>query len=283
MDNAFITEINRIAEAGAANRSGDTVTIDGIRYCANCKKPIEIRRNVLGTERLLPIICDCQREEERRRKEAARLQTLADARRRCFSGEYTRLSTARISDAYLEHPREAGIAKRYIDRFAEFYQDQQGLLLYGPNGTGKSFLAAAICNALIEGGHDAHFATFSQIDAQTSGFKEDRRTYIESLNEYALLVLDDLGAERKSDYMQELVFTVIDSRYSSGKPVIITTNLSLQDLKNPQTAQQARIYDRVLEICYPVEMSGASIRRKDTKRRYFETKSKLEEGETDER
>lgn len=76
--------------------------------------------------------------------------------------------------------------------------------------------------------------------------------------------------------MQELVFSVIDSRYTSGKPVVITTNLTLQDLKNPQTAQQSRIYDRILQICYPVEMTGASIRRKDAKDRYYKTKELLE-------
>lgn len=257
-----------------------TYTIDGIAYCPNCKKPLQIRREVFGETRLLPIMCDCEIEQERLRKETARLQKLADARRRCFSGDYSRLSGARIADAYLEHPHEAGIIQRYIDNFGEFYRSQQGLILYGQNGTGKSYLAAALCNELIEKDHDVYFTTFTHIDRETAGARSERQAYFESLNEYALLVIDDLGAERGSEYMQELVFSVIDARYTSGKPLVITTNLSMQDLKNPQTAQQSRIYDRILQICYPVPVSGDSIRRKDTKERYYRTKEILENATT---
>lgn len=266
-----------IQKAEENHRNTETEIRDGIRYCKRCGMPIEIRRTVLGEERLLPIMCECEREEQRLLKEQAHAQEIADARRKCFSGDASRLSIATLAAVALEHPKEAGILRRYAQNFRELYTDQQGLLLYGTNGTGKSFAAAALCNALIEDGHEVHFTSFSRIDQQTAaGTRGDKKIYLDSLNEYALLVLDDLGAERRSEYMQELVFSVIDSRYTSGKPVVITTNLTLQDLKNPQTAQQSRIYDRILQICYPVEMTGASIRRKDTKDRYYKTKELLE-------
>ena len=276
--NEFQEFINDVIDKAMKNGPETPLLIDGVKHCPVCGKPLEIRREVFGEERLLPVMCDCEREEERLRKERAHLEAIQTAKRRCFSGDFTRLADASLAAASLEHPKETGIVRRYIQHFAEFYADQQGLLLYGRNGTGKSFLAAAACNELIEGGHDVHFTTFSRIDQQTAAeTRAEKKIYLDSLNEYALLVLDDLGAERSSDYMQELVFAVIDSRYASGKPMIITTNLSIQDLKSPQTAQQSRIYDRVLQICYPVQMSGDSIRRKDTRERYFKTKSILEE------
>lgn len=247
-----------------------------VETCPVCGKPKQIRREVFGELRLLPVMCACEIEAERIRKENIRIQKLADARRRCFSGDYSRLSGASLADAYLEHPKEAKIVQRYINNFGDFYRNQQGLLLHGPNGTGKSFLAAALCNALIEKEHDVYYTTFTQIDRHTAGARSERQAFFDSLNEYALLVLDDLGAERGSEYMQELVFSVIDSRYSSGKPLVITTNLTMQDLKNPQTAQQSRIYDRILQICYPVQMTGESIRRKDTKERFYKAKTILE-------
>lgn len=268
--NAFMDSIQGIADNAEKNRRADSYVINGVRFCSVCHKPLEIEKNVLGVIKMLPIMCDCEKEELARQKEEAHLQAIRDAKRKCFAGDFSRLSEASITAAALEHPKEAAIARRYINNFSGFYADQQGLLLYGTNGTGKSFLAAGICNELIEGGHDVHFTTFSRIDRETNaGTRADRKIYLDSLNDYALLVLDDLGAERDSEYMQELVFTVIDSRYASGKPMIITTNLTMHDLKNPQTAQQSRIYDRVLQICYPVQMSGDSIRRKDTKDRYY--------------
>ena len=61
---------------------------------------------------------------------------------------------------------------------------------------------------------------------------EDRNQFINSLNRYSLLIIDDLGIERNSDFALEQVFNVIDSRYRSKKPLIITTNLTLSELNN---------------------------------------------------
>lgn len=75
-------------------------------------------------------------------------------------------------------------------------------------------------------------------------------------------MLDDLGAERRSEYAQEQVFNVIDGRYRSGLPLIVTTNLGIDKIKKPDSIGNARIYDRVLEMCHPIELSGQSRRRK---------------------
>ena len=83
------------------------------------------------------------------------------------------------------------------------------------------------------------------------------------MGRYALLIIDDLGAERKSEYMQEIIFNIIDSRCRSGKPMIITTNLSGDEIKNPDNTGYARIYDRLLGCCFPQEISGPSRRKKE--------------------
>ena len=67
--------------------------------------------------------------------------------------------------------------------------------------------------------------------------------------------------ERGTEYGLEQVYNVIDSRYRSGKPLIVTTNLTLTELQNPQDTPHARIYDRLLEMCAPVCFSGENFRR----------------------
>ena len=104
---------------------------------------------------------------------------------------------------------------------------------------------------------------------------EGKQKFIDSLNRYTLLIIDDLGAERKSEFMQEQVFNIIDARYRSGLPFIITTNLTADEIKKPQDVGYSRIYDRILERCFPVEVTGASRRRQNVKDTYFETKEKL--------
>lgn len=88
-------------------------------------------------------------------------------------------------------------------------------------------------------------------------------------------ILDDLGAERSSEFMRETVFNVIDSRYRAVRPFIITTNLTAEELKKPHELEYQRIYDRILERCFPVEISGKSRRRENLKKSYFDIKKDL--------
>ena len=99
------------------------------------------------------------------------------------------------------------------------------------------------------------------LNAIQGTFDEERQRRIDSLQRYSLLVIDDLGVERDTAFSVEQVYNVIDTRARSGKPVIITTNLSMKDLQNPPSLAYKRIYDRVLEMCpIRLKMVGESRR-----------------------
>ncbi len=91
-------------------------------------------------------------------------------------------------------------------------------------------------------------------------YSSERNAYLTSLNRYTLLVIDDMGIERESQYTIETIYTVIDERYKSKKPFIITTNIQLEILKKPQDLEHARIYDRIMERCMPVYFGGRNYR-----------------------
>ena len=61
------------------------------------------------------------------------------------------------------------------------------------------------------------------------------------------------------------MFNIIDSRYRAKLPLIVTTNLTLQELKNPDSLAKARIYDRVLERCVPIRINNRNIRQENAK------------------
>ena len=103
---------------------------------------------------------------------------------------------------------------------------------------------------------------------------EGRNEYISRLCRYPLLILDDFGMERGTEYGLEQVFNVIDSRYRSGKPLIVTTNLTLDDLHNPEDTAHSRIYDRLLSMCVPVRFTGDNFRQETAKRK-MESMKKL--------
>ena len=89
----------------------------------------------------------------------------------------------------------------------------------------------------------------------------DKEWYLASRQNCDLLIVDDFGMERRTDYAQEQVYGLINGRYLAKKPMIVTTNLSLNDLKSPENITEQRIYDRVLEMCVPICFDGGSLRR----------------------
>ena len=97
-------------------------------------------------------------------------------------------------------------------------------------------------------------------------FSEDRAEFIASFDEYDLLIIDDLGVERSTEYALEQMFFVIDSRYRSRRPIIITTNLiKLSELKNSPDLAHTRIYDRILERCAPILFDGKNFREENAR------------------
>lgn len=157
-------------------------------------------------------------------------------------------------------------AKRYVAHWEEMREQDLGLLFWGRPGNGKTFAAGCIANALLES-EDLHapsvrMTTFGTILNQLPGMTaQDKEWYLDGFRTCDLLILDDFGMERRTEYAQEQVFNIIDGRYVSRKPLIVTTNLSLNELKHPEGLVQQRIFDRVLEMCVPVCFDGESLRR----------------------
>lgn len=264
-----------------AKRGKIAIGEDGLAYCRICGEPVQRYVRWLDLPpRAVPIACRCIRAEEAAWKAKQEAEERERRRAICFGGVgLARLEGATFATDCGKNPEQKAHGEAYVKRFPEMRDTGQGLLLCGGVGTGKSHLAAQISNALIDKGYRVYFATVGRIQADTAkGYAEDRAEYIRSLNDYDLLVLDDLGAERGTDYMQELMFSVIDGRYSTGKPLIVTTNASIQDMKTPKTQMQERIYDRVLQMCFPIRFDGGSLRREDTKTRYYKTQEMLQRG-----
>lgn len=154
--------------------------------------------------------------------------------------------------------------RKYVARWDEMRAENLGVLFYGSVGTGKTFLAHAIANALISQGVAVCVTSIPRILNALQGCK-DRQRALDELDGYSLLVIDDLGAERSSDYSREMVYSVVDQRGQTGLPLVITTNLSAEEMKNTQDMQLRRIYDRVLDLC-PIQfrLDGASRRTKNS-------------------
>lgn len=245
---------------------------NGLLHCRKCGDALEIIIDVpiIGKKKVR-CICECMKQVRDEAEDKAKREELDRNRRICFGG--SDLMKCRFENS--EETETLKMAKNYVRHFAGFRSQGKGLLLYGTVGTGKSHMAACIANDLIDEGYKVLMTNFAtMVNILQSSF-EGRQEYINSLNRYALLIIDDLGAERKSDYMQEQVFNIIDARCRSGLPMIITSNLTMTELTEPTEIMCQRIYDRILERCHPIEMIGASRRIGKGRNEYKQTKMLL--------
>lgn len=245
---------------------------DGLLYCGHCNTPKQCRIPIGGVARLVGCQCACAaREYEAEKKARAdrekrlRIETLRADGIRDKSLTACRFGTATMSDEIVK-------CKRYADAWDDMRRENNGLLLWGNTGNGKTFAAACIANELIDRGIPAMITSFPRI--LNAGY--DKQEIIEQVRYYPLLVIDDLGVERSSEYAMETVYTVIDERYKSKKPLIVTTNLTLDELCRPKNMDYQRIYDRVIEMCTPLVFKGDNLRREKANKRLRYVKSVLE-------
>ena len=125
----------------------------------------------------------------------------------------------------------------------------------------KSYFAGCIANALMEQEVPVCMTNFAAILNDLAASFAGRNEYISRLCSFPLLIIDDFGMERGTEYGLEQVYNVIDSRYRSRKPLIVTTNLTLEELQHPEDTAHARIYDRLLEMCSPLCFTGENLRK----------------------
>lgn len=262
----LMSQIVARASRRPAPRDGDYEK-DGLIHCGKCHAPRQKR--IVWTDddgkecaQVVSIMCQCDIEAERSEKERDREDkfraSLASMRKHI--GADDTFFGSRFEDDTDQTSPISRTCRRYVDHWPEMERDNMGILLYGSKGTGKSFYASCIANALAEQKITTGFVTTSRLMGALQG-QWDQETVMRALCRFRLLVLDDLGAERDTSYGSEQIYNVIDARYRAKRPTIVTTNFDLSDMKREQDLWRSRIYDRITEMCpIAIRMDGDSRR-----------------------
>lgn len=259
----YLEPIIRAANTANKANPGDYYQ-NGLLMCCKCNTAKQTKVNFAGVvERIVGCMCACEQEKDRKEEALRKRREEMDKMERLRSVGITNQLFRDVSfekdDGKNPGPMEK--LRRYAEKWPEMQEKNIGLLLYGGVGTGKSYGAACIANRLIENLVPVLMTNFSSVLNAMYGFHvEDKNAYIADMMRYKLLILDDFGMERNSQYALEQVYNVIDSRYRSGKPLIVTTNLSRAELESPGDVDHARIYDRVLEMCVPINFGNSGRR-----------------------
>ncbi|WP_059380635.1 ATP-binding protein [Bacillus anthracis] len=175
---------------------------------------------------------------------------------------------AKIREAHRNGSETAyKVAVKYVKTFKEW--NGESLMLWGEPGNGKTHLAAAIVNELSKKGYIVVFQSVPELlqrirSTFNSENKENETQIMRALLECDLLILDDIGAEKTTEWVEEKLFNIIDGRYRKELPTLYTSNLEPKELKN-QVGK--RSYDRMVETSLTVKNEAASYRREIAKQR----------------
>lgn len=176
----------------------------------------------------------------------------SEFRFKCFQAGIPQRFVGREFSDYRIAPtndRAVKIARGFIEK-----RPGRGLYLYGTTGTGKTFLASLIAQSFIRDGKNVAFYDMPALLGaikNTFDTQESTSALIDRICKTDLLILDDMGAERVTDWTTEQLYLIVNRRYNEGRPLIATSNFDFSGLGrrlgNDLTAQ--RIVSRLVEMC----------------------------------
>lgn len=247
--------------------------------CPKCGKHLYKEVTLLGSKRVVKVMCKCESiayhqkelQEEAMKKQNRLEKLMSDS----LMDEKFKKSTFQNWDFAKGSKQMCELGKRYAANFKECKGKGLGLLIYGEPGNGKTYLVSAIANELL-----VQFVPvicvsinglLSRIQRTYNKWgKEAESDVIRGLCNADLLIVDDLGTEKQSDWSKSMIYNIIDSRYRSSLPFIITTNLNINPNQTNGILTELygkRTEDRILEMCTPVLNKAESIRIGEAKKK----------------
>ena len=230
-----------------------------VNVCPICGEPKAREVQFGGNTVTLPLACKCDRERQ------AELENEIAERRKVFRNSeiirngYLDTYYSELTFDVDDSPKsKASIdLKRYCEKWEAMKQKNIGLLLMGSYGTGKTFYASCIANEVRKQGDYVLIGTLSKLmQEMNADYGHDKAEWENKIKTYPLMVIDDLGVERDTEYSYEQIENIIDLRYRSKLPVIVTTNISKNDLMNLNDVRKERVWSRLREMCTAYVITG---------------------------
>lgn len=243
--------------------------VEGILYCGNCHTEKEF---VLPSGKKVPCLCKCEEEKYNQQEEKEKLQDKIRNNIRYIDSQYRNVNLNNLDG--LDTDADLAFVKPFIDNFEEFKKMNMGLYIFGDYGNGKTTMASAIANELLNKGYLVLMTPCNEAIRKISDKDNNNKNFFQqTIQNMDLIILDDFGTNRDTEFQNEQLFNLIDFLYSNKKCVIFTTNLPRIELANKNIPQMARCYDRIIEMTKGIYIKRPSMRIKISK----EKQNKLDE------
>ncbi|MCM1112569.1 MAG: ATP-binding protein [Muribaculum sp.] len=248
---ADLEDIDRRKKALLSSGGYPPDYLDPIYTCADCRDTGYVDSRDFGKTK-----CHCLRQQE-----LSLLYEQSNIRDVIAKENFSTLSYEYYQGEDLERFRGAvQICKTFTENFK---QDYRNLFFYGTVGTGKSFLSGCVAEELLKKGCSVIYfssaALFDTIARYTFDVREKEKLYnfYEDLYNCELVIIDDLGTEMTNTFVASQLFSCLNERHLRQKATIISTNLSLEELRDRYSD---RIFSRVTSNYTICKLTGPDIR-----------------------
>lgn len=241
--------------------------IYNIPNCRACGEAIGIAVKMSFGTKVYPRACRCRREayvrqhkEDINRERQTRLKQVIT---NSMMSSSFRKCTLENWNHKLGNEKLYNIARYYISRFPQMKAENRGILVHGEPGNGKTYFSACIANYLLD--RSLPVICVGAI-ALTERIWQSKRAWgdggafkvLNALENADLLIIDDLGTEEDNKWTRAMIYQIIEKRNSINLPVIITTNITINELKE---RYDDRTYSRLASMCSFIENKGKDIRK----------------------
>jgi len=265
---SIVSAINKIVNISACDENHEGINCE---HCGTFIAKHKVEIPALNIDRWVQPVCKCVNDIETKRiRQAETFQQRAEIQKLFSISNLGEKFTKSTLDNF-QHREGTTNAFKATKKYIEEYPNwkQEAILIWGTYGNGKSHLAAAVTNTLTAKGYSVVFQSVPELLRRIKSTfnkdnKESEHQIMKALLECDLLVLDDIGAEKLTDWVQEIMFNIIDGRYRKGLPIFYTSNLKPTELSNQIGP---RSYDRLVETSLTIENKATSFRREIAKGR----------------
>lgn len=255
-----------MANKSNANISDESTYVDneGFKVCKACGERKQMYVDLYGKGlTLVGRTCRCDRDEEakEKKKEAKREEMAKFKKRQQFIDSAYR-------DVFLENSDVALIeAENFINNFDKWHSAHKGLMIWGPVGNGKTFMASCIANELCMRGYRVTMIHTTEALKRIAEF--DNEDFKNQLLKSHLVILDDFGVSRNTEYQLEQLNNLIDFLYSNKITTTVTTNLSRKELvEGNASIEVIRTFDRMIHMTHTYKYEAEGRRKEISKSQY---------------
>ncbi len=231
---------------------------DGVLYCHKCNTEKEY---ITPKGNKIPCLCECRVKELKEEEEKIKKQDFIRNNKRHIEKEYRDIYLKDID--FLEE--EYFFAEKFIDEFEKFQKMKLGLYIFGEVGNGKTTIASAIANELLEKQYKVLMMpsniAISKINSGDGNNQDNINHFKQTLIDMDCIILDDFGATRETAYQLEKIYNLINFLYESRKVVVITSNITRKDLGNEEDLAKKRIFDRIIQMTYGCLIKRQGVRK----------------------